>query len=212
VNLTAVLVVAGALPVGWGAALAARRLAGRLSTPIAAMILVEVGIAASAVGSAPAAAVPVLLLAGWTLGLLAVVDLLALRLPDVLTAPLGLAGLALAPRLLGDPLADHLAGAAVGFAALALLGSAYAWIRGRDGLGLGDAKLLAVAGAWLGWRALPIVVVMACAAGLAWAAVRLALRGRAGLSEPIAFGAPLCGAIWICLLLATSGGGLLDLA
>jgi len=72
---------------------------------------------------------------------------------------------------------------------------------------LGDAKLLAVAGAWLGWTALPSVVVLACAGGLAWAALRLLRRGHEGLAEPIAFGLPLCAATWASLLLAAAGVG-----
>lgn len=203
---TAALEVMAAAPVGFGAALAARRLAGVRAAPVLAMILVEVVIALVTVRLAPASAVPALLAAGWMLGLLAVVDILALRLPDLLTAPLGLLGLLLAPRLLSDTWTDHLIGAAAGYLAFAGIAFAYARLRGREGLGLGDAKLLAVAGAWLGWRALPIVVVIACAAGLAWAAVRLMLRGRAGLAEPLAFGAPLCAAIWIALVLAVTGG------
>jgi leader peptidase (prepilin peptidase)/N-methyltransferase len=108
--------------------------------------------------------------------------------------------------MLGDPLRDHLIGAAAGYLVLAGIAFAYARLRGREGLGLGDAKLLAVAGAWLGWRAVPIVVVIASAGGLAWAGVRLLRQGRAGLSEPIAFGAPLCAAIWVALVLAVRGG------
>jgi leader peptidase (prepilin peptidase)/N-methyltransferase len=205
VELTPFLAVAASGPVGFGAALAARRLAGVRAAPVLAMILVEAGIALITVRLAPAPAAPALLVAGWMLGLLAVVDILALRLPDILTAPLGLLGLVLAPRLLGDPWMEHLIGAAAGYLVFAGIAFAYARLRGREGLGLGDAKLLAVAGAWLGWRALPIVVVIACAAGLAWAAVRLLLRGRAGLAEPLAFGAPLCAAIWIALVLAVTG-------
>jgi leader peptidase (prepilin peptidase)/N-methyltransferase len=205
-TLTAALEVAAAAPVGFGAALAVRRLAGVRTASVLAMILLEVAIALITVRLAPAASVPALLLAGWTLGLLAVVDILAFRLPDILTAPLGLAGLVLAPRMLGDPLRDHLIGAAAGYLVLAGIAFAYARLRGREGLGLGDAKLLAVAGAWLGWRALPIVVVIASAGGLAWAGVRLLRQGRAGLSEPIAFGAPLCAAIWVALVLAVRGG------
>jgi leader peptidase (prepilin peptidase)/N-methyltransferase len=205
-TLTAALEVAAAAPVGFGAALAVRRLAGVRTASVLAMILLEVAIALITVRLAPAASVPALLLAGWTLGLLAVVDILAFRLPDILTAPLGLAGLVLAPRMLGDPLRDHLIGAAAGYLVLAGIAFAYARLRGREGLGLGDAKLLAVAGAWLGWRAVPIVVVIASAGGLAWAGVRLLRQGRAGLSEPIAFGAPLCAAIWVALVLAVRGG------
>jgi len=205
VNLIGGLEIAAAAPAGWAAHLAARRLTGVDRPGAAAMILVFAAVALSAVMGAPPEAAPILLGAGWTLGLLGVVDLLVLRLPDVLTLPLGVAGLVFAPGLLGTPLVEHLVGAAAGFGALAGLGWAYARLRGRDGLGLGDAKLLAVAGAWLGWRALPSVVVIACAGGLAWAALRLLQRGRAGLEEPIAFGLPLCAAIWASLLLAVAG-------
>lgn len=206
-NLIAALEVASAVPVGWAAALGARRLAGSDLPTFAAMILVEAAIALSAVLLAQPPAVPVLLAVGWALGLLGVVDLLALRLPDLITLPLIVAGLALGPRLLATPLIDHAIGAAVGYAVLAAIGWIYARLRGREGLGLGDAKLLAVAGAWLGWQALPSVVVLACAGGLAWAALKLLRRGRDGLAEPIAFGLPLCAAIWASLLLAVAGIG-----
>jgi leader peptidase (prepilin peptidase)/N-methyltransferase len=203
-NLTAGLEVAIAVPVGWIAALAARRLAVNAAPGAPLMIAVELAVALSAVWFAPPTAVPSLLLAGWSLGLLAVVDVLALRLPDILTLPLGLAGLILGPRLLSGPLVDHVIGAIAGYAVLAGVGWLYVRLRGREGLGLGDAKLLAVAGAWLGWATLPAVVVLACAGGLAWAAVRLLLRGRTGLLEPIAFGLPMCVAIWVLLLQAVT--------
>ena len=204
-NLAAAAEILGAVPVGWGAALAGRRLAETEAVAIWAMIAVEAGVAVSAVLLAPGSDIPILLVAGWSLGLLATVDFLALRLPDIVTLPLGLAGLLLGPRLLDTPLADHVIGAFAGYAVLALLAWAYARLRGREGLGLGDAKLLAAAGSWLGWQALPNVVVLACAGGLAWAALRTLRRGRDGLAEPIAFGLPLCAAIWGSLLLAAAG-------
>jgi len=197
----------GALPVGWAATWAARRLAGTTAPTFVVMIAIEAGVALSAVLLAPASDVPVLLLAGWTLGLLAMVDFLVLRLPDLLTLPLGVAGLVFGPTLVGTTLAEHVIGGAAGYAALSLVSWVYARVRGRDGMGLGDAKLLAAGGAWLGWTALPNVVVLACAGGLAWAALRMLRRGRAGLSEPIAFGLPLCAAIWASLLLAVVGAG-----
>jgi leader peptidase (prepilin peptidase)/N-methyltransferase len=204
---TAALEVLSAVPVGWASALAARRLARSSLPSVTTMIATQAAIALSAVLPAPGPAAPVLLLAGWTLGLLAAVDALALRLPDLVTLPLGACGLILGPWLLKTPLTDHLIGAAAGWAGLAAIGWVYARLRGRDGLGLGDAKLLGAAGAWLGWMALPSVVVLACAGGLALAALKLLRRGRAGLADPIAFGLPLSGAIWVSLLLAVSSGG-----
>lgn len=207
-NLATALEVLIAVPVGCGGAFAARKFAESPLPSMLVMIVIELAVALSAALTAPASAVPALLVAGWSLGLLGMVDVLALRLPDLITLPLGVAGLVLAPRLLSTSLSDHVIGALAGYAVLAAVGQAYAWVRGRDGLGLGDAKLLAVAGAWLGWRALPGVVLLACAGGLTWAALRLLRRGRPGLEEPIAFGLPLCGAIWAWLLLAVAGVGL----
>ncbi len=131
-----------------------------------------------------------------TLLVLAAVDAASLRLPDALTLPLAAAGLALGP-LAPVSLPDRLIGVAGGFGSLALLEYGYRRLRGRSGLGLGDAKLLAAAGAWLGWRALPGVVLLASAAGLAWAAPRVLARGGRALREPIALGPPLCLAVWV---------------
>ncbi len=79
---------------------------------------------------------------GWTLLALAAIDLRHYLLPDVLTLPLIPAGLAVAYALDPARLPDHALGAALGFAAFAAIGSAYRRLRGREGLGLGDAKLL----------------------------------------------------------------------
>ncbi len=150
------------------------------------------------------------LVLGWGLLTLAAADLAAMRLPDVLTLPLTGAGLAvkgldlattpLHPAFSAEALAPGLAGAAAGYLALAGLAYGYRSIRGRDGLGLGDAKLAACAGAWLGWRPLPLVVLLACGVAFAWIAVRLVVQGRGTLREPLAFGAPLALAIWLCWL------------
>jgi leader peptidase (prepilin peptidase)/N-methyltransferase len=137
---------------------------------------------------------------GWTLLTLGIVDLVAFRLPDVLTLPLAAAGLLLSLRLPDhDPLA-HLIGAAAGFLVLYLIAILYRRARSREGLGLGDAKLAAAAGAWLGWQALPSVILIACAAAFIWIGVGVALRGRAVLAEQIAFGVPLCFAFWLVWL------------
>ena len=58
-----------------------------------------------------------------------------------------------------------------------LIAISYRALRGRDGLGLGDAKLLGGIGGWLGWQVLPLVLLLASLGGLLWAAL-LALSGR----------------------------------
>ena len=60
----------------------------------------------------------------------------------------------------------HLIGGVLGFAAFFLIAWLYRQLREREGLGLGDAKLLAGAGAWLGWAALPSVVLLAACTAL----------------------------------------------
>jgi leader peptidase (prepilin peptidase)/N-methyltransferase len=137
---------------------------------------------------------------GWTLVCLAAIDLTTLRLPDAFTLPLMAAGLAVAVFLPGRPILGHLAGAAVGWSLLAVLAWAWRVWRGVDGLGLGDAKLLGAGGAWLGWPALPSVLLIGAVMALAWVAVLSMARGRAVLRAPIAFGAPLALAIWIVWL------------
>ncbi len=135
---------------------------------------------------------------GWTLLTLAWIDAACLRLPDVLTLPLILAGLAEAAWLEPDALTGRSFGAAVGYTALWALAQAYRRLRGRHGLGLGDAKLLAAGGAWVGAAALPMVVLGAALAGLAWAL----RRGRPDFSARQPFGPFLAAAIWVVWLYA----------
>ena len=95
---------------------------------------------------------------GWTLLALGWIDLKTLRLPDVLTLPLLLAGL-LSCRLLSPAaVPDHTVAAVVGYGGFRLVALIYRRLRGYEGLGMGDAKLLAAAGAWTGLGALPFVI------------------------------------------------------
>lgn len=128
---------------------------------------------------------------GLTMVLLAVVDILVLRLPDVVTLPLSAAGLLLGP-LAAAPWSARVLGAMLGFVSLYAVGAAFRRWQGRSGLGLGDAKLFAAVGAWVGWDQLPQVLLLACAAGFAWAGVRCVKAGMASLSQPIPFGFGLC--------------------
>ncbi|MDX1402512.1 MAG: A24 family peptidase, partial [Kiloniellales bacterium] len=114
----------------------------------------------------PLDVVPWGVLFGWTLLLLAVIDYRTKLLPDVLTLPLILAGLLFAYYFRPDAFADHLWGAVLGFLVLAGVAHLYRVVRKAEGLGLGDAKLFAAAGAWLSWAALPSVLLLAAGSGL----------------------------------------------
>ena len=114
---------------------------------------------------------------GWWLFLLAALDAEHHWLPDRLSLPLIPAGLIVAWLGFGPALGERLIGAAVGFAALAAIAFGYRRLRGREGLGGGDPKLLAAIGAWLGWQMLPFVLLGAGLIGLA-AILMMRLRGH----------------------------------
>lgn len=139
-------------------------------------------------------------LLGWTLLTLAAIDARTGLLPDVLTLPLIVLGLAATWLLDRAALLDHAIGAVAGFAVFAALSEAYRRLRGRDGLGLGDAKLLAASGAWLGWAALPSVVLFAAIAGLAFVLLRRLRGQKLDATARIAFGPALALATWIVWL------------
>lgn len=120
-------------------------------------------------------------------------------LPDMLT--LGLLGLGLAVAFAGlGPLtlAEAAVGALAGGGVLYLVSVVYRRLRGREGIGLGDVKLLAAGGAWIGWSGLPGAVLMAALAGLVFGLILGLVRRRplrAGTRIP--FGIFLAFGIWI---------------
>lgn len=142
---------------------------------------------------------------GWQLVLVAMVDAEHLWLPHRLTVPLGLLGLAEAAAFQPGQLPDRIIGAALGFAALALIAWAYKRARGREGLGGGDSRLLAAAGAWVGWAGLPTVMLAASLAGLAIVGAQAALRRRLDLSQEIPFGVYLAAGLWLAWLYGPLG-------
>jgi leader peptidase (prepilin peptidase) / N-methyltransferase len=138
---------------------------------------------------------------GWWLLALGWIDARRWLLPDALTLPLIIAGLAAALAFDPDGLTDRALGAAIGYLALRVVAYLYRKLRGRDGLGEGDAKLLAAAGAWVGASALPQVVLIAALTGL-FAAAAMRLAGfRLQASSPLPFGPFLAVATWLVWLL-----------
>jgi leader peptidase (prepilin peptidase)/N-methyltransferase len=180
-------------------------------------LIVAVGVAAAA---ASIAAVPGL--AGWLgAGLalimlaIAAVDARRFIIPDSLNA-LGLAlGMVHAVVVHAvvraavpeeGSLAQALAVAALRAAGLALvfliLRLLYARVRGRHGIGLGDVKLAAVAGAWLGWNAMPVAIEIAALSALAVYAVRhFVFRRPLRATTRLPFGLFFAPAIWLGWLL-----------
>lgn len=114
-------------------------------------------------------------LLGWILLTLAILDWRHFWLPDLLTLPLAFLGLTIGLWATDVSLIDRVIGTAVGYGALLAIALGYRALRGRDGLGLGDAKLLGALGAWLGWQALPFILLIASLAGL----IVAILTGRA---------------------------------
>lgn len=105
------------------------------------------------------------------LAILAITDWRTYLLPDLYTLPLIACGLLqswiLAPSTMARPaLLASLIGAAAGYLVFVAIEIAYMCIKGRDGLGRGDAKLLAAGGAWCGWAALPYIVLISAGAAL----------------------------------------------
>ncbi len=137
---------------------------------------------------------------GWCLLALAVIDARSFLLPDALTLPLIPAGLAIAYR--DDPasLLPHAAAAGAGFAAFTLIAMAYRRLRHREGLGAGDAKLLAAAGAWLSLEGLPSVVLIAALASFAGLLLDRRIDRQRLLMSRIPFGPGLCLGIWLVWL------------
>ena len=140
---------------------------------------------------------------GWTLLALAWIDCEAFILPDALTLPLVLAGLAATFWLEPETLTAHAAAAALGYLLFRGVAWAYRRLRGRDGLGEGDAKLMAAAGAWVGVTALSGVLLGGALLTLAVALVDAVRRGEGvRATTRLPFGPGLCAALWIVWLLA----------
>ncbi|MCX4032292.1 prepilin peptidase [Aeromonas caviae] len=139
------------------------------------------------------------LLLTWTLVALTFIDLDKMLLPDQLTLPLLWGGLLF--NLAGGfvPLADGVVGAMAGYLVLWSLYWAFKLLTGKEGMGYGDFKLLAALGAWLGWQALPIMLLLSSLAG-AIIGIGLILLRNHHQGKPIPFGPYLAIAGWITLL------------
>jgi len=123
----------------------------------------------------------------WSLAALTFIDFDSQLLPDGLTLPLLWAGLLANLFELFVPLATAVVGAVAGYLSLWLVYWLFKLIRGKEGMGYGDFKLLAALGAWLGWQMLPLIVLLSSVVGAAIGLVLIVFKGR-DHGVPLAFG------------------------
>jgi len=142
----------------------------------------------------------------WALIALTGIDMDHQLLPDTITLPLLWAGL-LAAIAIGPapgvalPVApkDAIIGAAAGYLSLWAVFHAFRLLTGKEGMGYGDFKLFAALGAWMGWKILPLVILLAAGTGACFGILMIVLRGR-DRAAPMPFGPYLAAAGWLAML------------
>jgi leader peptidase (prepilin peptidase)/N-methyltransferase len=157
-------------------------------------------------GAPAACALPIT----WALVALTGIDIDHQLLPDNITLPLLWAGL-LAAVIVGPVLGaalpvspkDAIIGTAAGYISLWLVFHAFKLVTGKEGMGYGDFKLFAALGAWLGWKVLPMVIVLSAATGAVLGILMIALQGR-DRRAPMPFGPYLAAAGWLAMMYGDS--------
>lgn len=127
-------------------------------------------------------------------------DLRTGRLPDAVSLPLIVLGLVFALAGVPVSLADSALGVALGGGVSWTVRAVFRRLRGREGLGFGDVKLIAALGAWLGPAPLPVMISVAAAGAIAVLLMRGFGRGRISREESIAFGPFLALSGWLTWL------------
>ncbi|CAD5375581.1 Leader peptidase / N-methyltransferase [Pseudomonas sp. OF001] len=139
------------------------------------------------------------LLLSWGLLAMSLIDADHQLLPDVLVLPLLWLGLIVNQSGLFASPADAFWGAVAGYLSLWSVYWLFKLVTGKEGMGYGDFKLLAMLGAWGGWQILPLTILLSSLVGAVLGIVILRLR-RAGSGTPLPFGPYLAIAGWIALL------------
>ncbi len=135
----------------------------------------------------------------WGLLALSLIDADHQLLPDVLVLPLLWLGLIV--NSLGGlvSLQDALYGAVAGYLSLWLVFWLFRLVTGKEGMGYGDFKLLAMLGAWGGWQVLPLTILLSSVVGAVLGVIILRLQ-RQGLAQPLPFGPYLAIAGWVAIV------------
>jgi len=139
------------------------------------------------------------LLLTWVLIALSFIDYDTQLLPDVITIPMVWVGLILSIFLVYVDPVTSIIGATAGYLSLWIVFQVFRLITGKEGMGFGDFKLLALLGAWLGWKMLPLIILLSSFAG-AFIGIGLIILKKQNKEKPIPFGPYLAIAGWIALL------------
>ena len=147
---------------------------------------------------------------GWFLVALTALDTEHRWLPDKLVLPMAAAGL-VAGLVIDEPSLRHrLIGGVAGFASLYAIALGYKALRGKEGLGGGDPKMLGAIGMWTGWVALPIILMLACGTGLLLLLGRRLRGEKIARDEEIPLGSLLAIAAFPVWLYQSANGGLFN--
>lgn len=135
----------------------------------------------------------------WSLITMSVIDLHKLILPDNITLPILWLGLLISLfNIFIDP-TNSIIGAIAGYMILWTIFQAFKLLTGKEGMGFGDFKLLALFGAWLGWELLPLLIILSSASGAIIGITMIAFNKQKRNTQ-IPFGPYLAIAGWICLI------------
>ncbi len=139
------------------------------------------------------------LLLTWALISLSMIDADTQLLPDIIVLPMLWLGLLLNSAGVFTDIHSALWGAAAGYLTLWLVFWAFKLITGKEGMGYGDFKLLAMLGAWGGWQILPLTILLSSLVGAILGIIILKSRGQSN-ATPLPFGPYLAIAGWIVLI------------
>lgn len=139
------------------------------------------------------------LLLTWSLIALAGIDFDTQLLPDGIVLPLMWIGLIANSFGAYTDLASSLWGAVIGYMSLWSVFWIFKLVTGKEGMGFGDFKLLAALGAWMGWQALPMIILIAAASGLLVAILMIMFLSH-DRRVPIAFGPYLALGGWLSFM------------
>ena len=135
----------------------------------------------------------------WVLITLSMIDIDEFLLPDSIVLPTLWLGLALSLFSIYTDSQASLIGAIAGYLSLWLVFQSFKLLTGKEGMGYGDFKLLALFGAWLGWQYLPAIILLSSFVGAIIGSLLILVRKQT-FDNPIPFGPYIAIAGWVCLL------------